>query len=212
VAPGLWQLIESLPENKRPSFIRGDSAFGVEPVLAEAEARGIHYLSKLRLTSNVKRLIKKLLNSDGWVDAGNGFSGTESVLQLSGWSKSRRVVVIRRELMGEIAMVDGNAPDQLNFAFIETLDKVKRYEYAVIVTSMQDEILTIAQHYRGRADMENCLDELKNQWGWGGYTTHDLTPRQKKYLHPSVVIPACPESYLACGGAEADSGQAGMTD
>ncbi|WP_420266026.1 transposase [Candidatus Magnetominusculus dajiuhuensis] len=174
VAPGLWQLIESLPENKRPAFIRADVAFGVEPILAEAEARGIHYLSKLRLTSNVKRLIKKLFNSDSWVDAGYGFSGTEAVLQLSGWSKSRRVIVIRRELMGEVAMVDGNTPEQLDLAFVETLDKVKRYEYAVLVTSMQDEILTIAQHYRDRADMENCLDELKNQWGWGGYTTHDI--------------------------------------
>ena len=25
-----------------------------------------------------------------------------------------------------------------------------------------------------RADCENGLDEIKNQWGWGGYTTHDI--------------------------------------
>ena len=25
-----------------------------------------------------------------------------------------------------------------------------------------------------RADAENTFDELKNQWGWGGFTTHDL--------------------------------------
>ena len=35
-------------------------------------------------------------------------------------------------------------------------------------------LLTIAQHYRDRGDRENCFDELKNQWGWGGFTTHDL--------------------------------------
>ena len=28
--------------------------------------------------------------------------------------------------------------------------------------------------YRDRADAENAFDELKNQWGWGGFTTHDL--------------------------------------
>ena len=28
--------------------------------------------------------------------------------------------------------------------------------------------------YRDRADCENGFDELKNQWGWGGYTTRDL--------------------------------------
>ena len=33
---------------------------------------------------------------------------------------------------------------------------------------------TIAQLYRDRADCENAFDELKNQWGWGGFTTKDL--------------------------------------
>ena len=48
------------------------------------------------------------------------------------------------------------------------------YEYAVLVTSLPDEILTVAHHYRDRADSENIFDELKNQWAWGGYTTQDL--------------------------------------
>ena len=47
------------------------------------------------------------------------------------------------------------------------------YEYAVLVTSLKDEVRTIAQHYRDRGDSENNFDELKNQWGWAGFTTHD---------------------------------------
>jgi hypothetical protein len=35
-------------------------------------------------------------------------------------------------------------------------------------------MLAIAQLYRDRGDAENAFDELKNQWGWGGFTTHDL--------------------------------------
>jgi len=35
-------------------------------------------------------------------------------------------------------------------------------------------VITIAQLYRDRADCENAFDELKNQWGWSGFTTHDL--------------------------------------
>jgi hypothetical protein len=27
---------------------------------------------------------------------------------------------------------------------------------------------------RDRGDGENVFDEMKNQWGWGGFTTHDL--------------------------------------
>ena len=36
------------------------------------------------------------------------------------------------------------------------------------------ELEAIGQLYRDRADCENGFDELKNQWGWGGYTTQDL--------------------------------------
>ena len=30
------------------------------------------------------------------------------------------------------------------------------------------------QLYRDRGDGENIFDEMKNKWGWGGFTTHDL--------------------------------------
>jgi hypothetical protein len=37
------------------------------------------------------------------------------------------------------------------------------------------EILTLGRLYRDRVDCENVFDELKNQWGWGGFTTHNPT-------------------------------------
>ena len=51
---------------------------------------------------------------------------------------------------------------------------VRAYEYAVLVTNAEDEIQTMGVHYRDRADSDNNFDELKNQWGWSGYTTQDL--------------------------------------
>ena len=44
----------------------------------------------------------------------------------------------------------------------------------MLVTDLDYELRTIAQLYRDRGDAENAFDELKNQWGWGGFTTHDL--------------------------------------
>jgi hypothetical protein len=49
------------------------------------------------------------------------------------------------------------------------------WDDAALVTSLSDEILPLGQLYRDRADAENVFDELKNQWGWGGFTTQDLT-------------------------------------
>ena len=50
----------------------------------------------------------------------------------------------------------------------------KRYEYAVLVTDLADGVPALAQLYRDRADSENTFDELKNQWGWGGFATKDI--------------------------------------
>ena len=44
----------------------------------------------------------------------------------------------------------------------------------MLVTNTDHEILSLGQLYRDRADAGNAFDELKNQWGWGGFTTHDL--------------------------------------
>ena len=58
-APGLWALLDRIPRDCWPAFLRGDSGFGTEAVMSEAEQRGLPYLFKLRLTANVKKLIKK---------------------------------------------------------------------------------------------------------------------------------------------------------
>lgn len=174
VMPSLWRYYDALPDDRKPALIRADLFLGNESFLTEVQRRSAAYLTKLRLTANVKRLINKLLREAEWVNAGCGFEGTEASLRLMGWSRHRRVIVIRRLIQGEIALVE--QPDQSDLSFIDTDETVKRYEYAVLVTSLPHEVLTIAQLYRDRADNENCLDELKNQWGWGGYTTKDLKP------------------------------------
>ena len=43
-----------------------------------------------------------------------------------------------------------------------------------MVTSLGRDILALGQLYRSRADCENAFDELKNHWGWGGFTTQDF--------------------------------------
>lgn len=148
--------------------------------MSEAEARGLPYLLKLKLTKNAMRLIKKLMDKPGWVQAGHGWEGQESSLKLVGWKDSRRVIVLRRAISAEKQpacdklISEGPQPKQLGFNFGEIEEKNPQYTYAVLVTSLADEVRTIAQHYRDRADCENIFDELKNQWGWGGYTTQDL--------------------------------------
>ena len=84
------------------ALLRGDSGFGNEAIMREAEARGLAFLFKLRLTANVNRMIEKLASLREWVCAGQGFEAKESAVRLTGWSRSRRVIVPCRRLKGAV--------------------------------------------------------------------------------------------------------------
>lgn len=56
----------------------------------------------------------------------------------------------------------------------EVQEEVQLWEYTVLVTYVAYELGAIGQIYRDRCDFENGFDELKNQWGWGGFTTQDM--------------------------------------
>lgn len=173
-APGLWALLDRLGPDCQPALLRGDSGFGTEAVMREAEHRTLPYLFKLRLTANVKRLIKRAFSKDDWRDAGQGWEGRSDSLRLVGWSRQRQVLVLRRRLKESLAVGERNDKGQLLLGFADIGPGAEAYEYAVLVTSLEDEPLAIAQLYRDRADSENPFDELKNQWGWAGFTTRDL--------------------------------------
>ena len=48
---------------------------------------------------------------------------------------------------------------------------VQDWIYAVLVTNSAYALEAFGQLYRDRADYENGFDELRNQWGWGGFAT-----------------------------------------
>jgi len=179
-SPGLWSLLDRLGRDRWPSLLRGDNGFGNEAVMSRCEQEELPYLFKLRQTKNVRRLLERAMVERDWEDGGQGFEGKSETLRLTGWSRERRVVLLRRRLPRNLALMEGKQADQsdgdgqLALSWVEIVDDRALYEYAVLVTSLDEEILSMAQLYRDRADCENVFDELKNQWGWGGFTTRDL--------------------------------------
>lgn len=171
--PRLKGILKGLTPEQRPRMVRGDNAFGVNPVMVELEEMGQPYLFKLRQTSGVKRLIERLWSRSDWLDAGDGYQAVESMLSLSGWKRARRVVVVRRALRESLAAKREDTLQQ-SLQFLLPSEPMKLWEYAVLVTNTDYELQAIGQLYRDRADCENGFDEMKNQWGWGGYTTRDI--------------------------------------
>jgi hypothetical protein len=180
--PGLWSFLDGLEEGSRPVLLRGESHWGAEKAMVGAEEGKLRYLFKLKQSANVKKLIGQMFSKEGWEEAGQQWEGRKEVLRLSGWSKERGVVVLRRPLRSKPAAETvpggkkksrGRPAKQLTLDLPELTYKGVQYEYVVLVTSLTDGVRTVAQHYRDRGDAENNFDELKNQWGWAGFTTQD---------------------------------------
>ena len=177
------RLLDELGD-KAPALVRGDCGYGNEDIIDVCEQRSLRYLLRLRKTANVKRLIQRLFGREDWThatEASQGWQAIEDELRLSGWSKARRVVVLRRRIKHDMALTakkrgDKDEGEQLVLAlpFDEVQDAVQAWEYTVLVTNAQYNLTAIGQLYRDRCDCENGFDELKNQWGWGGFTTQDM--------------------------------------
>jgi len=179
----LWSLLDSLPIALRPTFIRGDIAFGNEGTMCGCEDREVDYLFKLRQSPKVKILLEELTKLEyEWTDAGQGWKSFETSICLQGWTKERRIIVYRRQKNTQPTSKQKKLPAgaiiQPEFSLCLITDEAPEYEYFVLVTSLDYSPEVLGQLYRDRADCENALDELKNQWGWGGFTSRELKQTQ----------------------------------
>ena len=68
--PGLLKILDMLPPEKKPRLVRGDNAFGNDPLMTALEERNQPYRFKLKLSKNVKRHIGRLFRQSDWTDAG----------------------------------------------------------------------------------------------------------------------------------------------
>jgi hypothetical protein len=185
--PALWQLLEGLPRSSWPTFVRGDCSYGQEKVMVECEQRALPYLFKLRHTPKVKTLVREMMGAGGaWQDAGDGWEAMEASLRLSGWRRERRVVLVREK--PALAPVGEKGRRRRDLQSLLPHARGEGWEaqavpwggkITVLVTSLDVgawPTLWMPRLYRERADAENTYDELKNQWGWNGYTTRQLAP------------------------------------
>jgi hypothetical protein len=102
--PRLWAWLDARPRTQWPRLLRGDISWGTGRMMQEAEQRERLYLFKLKKTANVNRHIEKLWGRQDWVDAGAGWQGLRSELQLTDWSRPRSVVILRRPLREALAV------------------------------------------------------------------------------------------------------------
>jgi hypothetical protein len=94
----LGRLLDELGD-KRQALVRGDSGHGNAGILLTLEERKQPRLLRLRQTKNVQRLVAQPFAREDWSRPDNqGCQTVQAQLQLQGWSRRRRVVIVRQRI------------------------------------------------------------------------------------------------------------------
>lgn len=139
-------------------MVRADNGFFDGKFLDFLEEKSLPYLVKARMTKFVKLAV---LGVTDWTRVGKGIEVAESRIQLMGWSRERRLVVIRQEVATKETKALG-----------KKLFECQGYRFQAIVSSKAvDEMdaTTAYRTYNARGDFENRIKELKSGCGLEGF-------------------------------------------
>src|SRR6516162_1090993 len=164
----LRQTVSGLPKHIRIGLVRGDSGFGDSSVVQCAEKLRLPYIFVARLTQNIQSLCRH--EDAAWQQTQIG--GLE--VQEVSWNRvGQRLIVVRQRI------------PQRPEAGGKQLLEVPGYRFQAFITNLPLSVgpLEVWRRYNGRADLENRIKELGEQFGikrlcvasfWGTEALHHL--------------------------------------
>lgn len=152
-------------KQKTISLIRLDSGFFSSDILDYLEEKPIDYIIAAKFTHPIQRLIH---NSCNWVVLDTGIEICQQMYQSESWKKPRRIVIVRQKLKDR-----PQAPGKQLSLFAEE-EIYMNYRYSAYVTSMKLAPAEIWRIYRGRAEAENRIKELKYDFGFDSFNLKDF--------------------------------------
>jgi len=164
----LRNTVASLPKHIRLALIRADGGFGYQAFLSAAEALGLKYIVVARLTQLIQSLCRH--GDEHWQKTEmEGLEVQEAPTEQIG----RRLILIRQRIA------------QRPHSGGKLLLDVAGYRYQALWTNLGPEAsaLQVWRRYNGRADVENRIRELGDQFGikrlavkkfWGTEAMHHL--------------------------------------
>jgi hypothetical protein len=164
----LRQTVQTLPHQVRVGLVRGDAGFGDASVQEAAESLGLRFIFVAKLTQKVQALCRH--DDAHW-------QGTEVAglaVQEVAWERPGRRLIVVRQRVAERPQAGG-----------KTLFEWAGYRFQSLVTNLPPSVdaLSVWRRYNGRADLENRIKELGDQFGikrlcvdnfWGTEAMHHL--------------------------------------
>ncbi len=149
---------------RRVGLLRADSGFFQHRFLSCLEGHGIHYIIAAKLTQALQRTIYQV---GGWWALEPGLELTELTYQAQGWSAPRRIIVVRQSIKRK------QVPGKQLALFADDPD-IQGWRYGAFVTSLDLPRVEVWRLYRGRADCENRIKELKADFGLDAFNMRDF--------------------------------------
>jgi hypothetical protein len=137
-------------------LLRADSGFYCKAVFDMLESRSIQYIVAVRMYAPLQKLVVSVNN---WLLLDDGLAIASAHYQSPLWDKPRRVVVVRQQIEQR-----PKATGKI-LSLFEDDDIISGYRYSVFITNLalpDKEVWTL---YKNRADAENRIKELKEDFG-----------------------------------------------
>ena len=151
----LNEVLNVFGQRHRIGLLRCDSGFCIGGFLDYVEAQGLSYIVVTRLQTTIKQRIAGLKD---WIELDEQTAVSEFMYQAQGWSKVRRVVVVRHRI--QEARQKGRP-----------LLEVPGYTYSAYTTNLTLPAQHVRTLYLGRADSENRIRELLQDFGICGFVS-----------------------------------------
>ena len=154
--------------DKRVGLVRMDSGFFAKDILDCLEKKKLHYIVACRFNNRIKY---SLTHERTWVEITDGLEISETTYQANGWEKQRRIVMVRQEIEKR-PNAAGKPIRQL--VLFENENDFGKYRYSCFVTDLELPAKIVYDSYRGRADSENRIKELKYDFSIDDFVTNNF--------------------------------------
>ena len=164
------ELLARLPAGFKITAIRADSGFYCEPYLQAFEARQLDYIIPVRMHPPMKRMAAGI-SSEKWQRLDGEHEIADITHREPAWSRSRRILVIRRAIEQKGSLFDSIS-----------------YEYSALATSLTMPAEDAVKFYDQRGECENTIKEFKNDFGASGFCMNSFDGTEAVFRLISILF------------------------
>ena len=164
--------------------VRADSGFFAQELLSYLEEQKLNYIVVARLTRWLKREAARV---EAWRALDAVYSVGEFHLQLLGWDRERRFVVVREE-------IQESKPSRGRKLF-----EVPGYTFRMFVTNLADPPEEIWRDYNQRACVEQRIEELKSDLAADDFCLQEFFATEAAFLGILMLFNLLGEFQRATG-------------